>query len=217
MRVQEGRPGPGKREEFQEGFFEQLVVRWEALQHQPQALLIEDSPWAYLCRHAVHVPADVRMRCQGKLAPLRVPDFTLVFFSSGVEIGRRTPHRHSQPATHSPFALRQMQQLQLHPAPTFHVDATPSIPALTKRVHTLLSSRAFHVQAGNFEGMNYLEKLGSVLQPQEAEALAKKLCLQKYSTKGEGLNRLHRLAEVVNFHPDIVNKKLTREQQGLYF
>ena len=41
--------------------------------------------------------------------------------------------------------------------------------------------------------------------------------MKKYSTTGEGLNRLHRLAEVVNFHPDIVNKKLTREEQGLYF
>ena len=65
--------------------------------------------------------------------------------------------------------------------------------------------------------MNYLEKLGNVLQPTEAQQFAKRLHLQQYSITGEGLNRLHRLAEVVNFHPDIVNKKLTREEQGLYF
>ena len=82
------------------------MERWEALQNEPQALLIEDSPWGYLCRHSVHVPAYVRMRCQGKLAPLRVPDFTVVFFSSGVEIGRRTPHKHSAPITYAPTALR---------------------------------------------------------------------------------------------------------------
>ena len=65
--------------------------------------------------------------------------------------------------------------------------------------------------------MNYLEKLGNKLQPLEAEALAKKLNLKQYSITGDGLNRLHRLAEVVNFHPDIVNKKLTAAEQGLYF
>ena len=58
--------------------------------------------------------------------------------------------------------------------------------------------------------MSYLEKLGNKLMPQEAEQMARKLCLQQYSTTGEGLNRLHRLAEVVAFHPDIVNQKLTR-------
>ncbi len=71
-----------------------------------------------------------------------------------------------------------MQQLQLHPAPVFHVDATPTLLAVTKRVHALLSRRAFHVQAGNFEGMNYLENFGKGLKEKEAEQFAQQLCLK---------------------------------------
>jgi hypothetical protein len=59
----------------------------------------------------------------------------------------------------------------LHPNPNFHVDATPNPEALAKRVHALLSKRAFHVQAGNFEGMNFLEKLGPSLTEAQGNAL----------------------------------------------
>lgn len=52
-----------------------------------------------------------------------------------------------------------MQQLQLHPASTFHVDATGAPHTLCKRLHSLLSKRAFHVDAGNFEGMNFLDNV----------------------------------------------------------
>ena len=97
------------------------------------------------------------------------------------------------------------------------MDATPPPVALVKRVHALLSKRAFHVQAGNFEGMSYLEKLGAAISPKEGEHFAQQLCLQSYSTTGRGLQKLHRLAEVINFHSEIVNTKLDKEVKGLYY
>ena len=205
-----------KRSEFQEEFFKALLERWLHLEVQPQALLIEDSPWAYLCRHAVHVPADVRQRCHLAMTHLRHPDFTIVLGSSGVEVGRRHPAHHLAPEAHSPAALRQMQQLQFHPSPAFHVDATPPPVALVKRVHALLSKRAFRVQAANFEGMSYLEKLGAVMQPSEGAHFAKQVCLQRFCSSGLGLQKLHRLGEIINFHPEIVNTGLASHIKGLY-
>ena len=67
------------------------------------------------------------------------------------------------------------------------------------------------MQAANFEGMHYLEKLGGGLQPFEGENLAKQLCLQRYSCTGRGLQQLHRLAEIINFHKEIVNTGLAKD------
>jgi ubiquitin len=110
-----------------------------------------------------------------------------------------------------------MQQLQFHPSPVFHVDATPPPVALVRRVHALLSKRAFHVQAGNFEGMSYLDKLGATLTKEEGEHFATSLCLKEYKSSGDGLRKLHRLAEIINFHKEIVNTKLSRQAKGLYY
>jgi hypothetical protein len=41
--------------------------------------------------------------------------------------------------------------------------------------------------------------------------------LRQYSSTGEGLKKLHRLAEIINFHKDIVNMKLSRKVRGLYY
>jgi hypothetical protein len=170
--VQHDRPSAKKRDTFQEEYFNHLVTCWERHCKDQRALIVEDSPWAYLCRHAVHVAANVRERCQAILAPLKLPEFTIVMTTSGIEVGRRHPGFMGKEMEYSPIALRQMQQLQLHPSPTFHVDASPSPEALTRRVHALLSKRAFHVQAGNFEGMNFLEKLGPQLSVAQGNALA---------------------------------------------
>lgn len=105
----------------------------------------------------------------------------------------------------------------MHPSPTFHVDATPPPEALKKRVHALLSKRAFHVQAGNFEGMNFKEHLGPSLSEAEGNAIGQALRLINWTVNKEGLRRLHRLAEILNFHPEIVNNKLDPPTKGLYF
>jgi hypothetical protein len=65
------------------------------------------------------------------------------------------------------------------------------------------------VQTGNFEGMNFKEKIGPQMQESAAKAFAKKLQLKAYSTEPEGLQRLHRLAEIIDFNPKIVNPELS--------
>jgi len=113
--------------------------------------------------------------------------------------------------------LRQMQQLQLHPSATFHVDATPAPEQLCRRVHSLLSKRAFHVDTGNFEGMNFAGGQSPLLAATEGNAFAQKLKLQHYSLDASGLKRLHRMKTIIDFHPTIVNSTLTPADQSHYF
>jgi hypothetical protein len=102
-----------------------------------------------------------------------------------------------------------MQQLQLHPSATFHVDATAAPHQLCKRVHSLLSKRAFHVDVGNFEGMNFSDGKAPQLTKEKGAALARALLLHTYSLDATGLRRLHRLKEIMDFHPTIVNPALS--------
>ena len=85
-----------------------------------------------------------------------------------------------------------MQQLQLHPSATFHVDATVAPHQLCKHVPNLLSKRAFYVDAGNFEGMNFSDGMAPSLTVKEGAALATKLLLRDFSLDVTGLQRLHR-------------------------
>jgi hypothetical protein len=102
-----------------------------------------------------------------------------------------------------------MQQLQLHPSATYHVDATAVPHQLYKRVHGLLSKRAFHVDAGNFEGMNFADTTAPSLTVEKGAALAKELHLHDFLLDAPGLQRLHRLQEIIDFHPTIVNPELS--------
>lgn len=63
VKTQERRPQAKKRTEFQFEYFLQLVELWKEATADTRALIIEDSPWAYLCRHAVHVAAEDRAKC----------------------------------------------------------------------------------------------------------------------------------------------------------
>lgn len=71
-------------------------------------MIIEDSPWAYLCRHAVHIAPDLRALCQTELAQLKLPEFTIILGTSGIEVGRRHPNFKNNPMEWSTRALRQM-------------------------------------------------------------------------------------------------------------
>ena len=102
-----------------------------------------------------------------------------------------------------------MQQLQLHPSATVHVDATATPHQLCKRVHNLLLKQAFHVDAGNFEGIKFSGRMAPSLMAKEGAALANKLLLLKFSLDATGLQRLHRLQEIIDFHPTIVNPELS--------
>jgi hypothetical protein len=73
------------------------------------------------------------------------------------------------------------------------------------------------VQAGNFEGMNFLDKKTPTLSEAEGNALGQSLRLRKWSVDKKGLECLHRLAEVIEFNPEIVNSKLKPEERGLYY
>lgn len=41
--------------------------------------------------------------------------------------------------------------------------------------------------------------------------------MSKWDVDSEGLKKLHRLAEIVNFNPEIVNSKIEPAHRGLYF
>ena len=97
------------------------------------------------------------------------------------------------------------------------MDATASPHHLCKRVHTLLSKRAFHVDAGNFEGMNFSDGLAPKMSAEEGNALAKHLLLREFSLDATGLQRLHRLKEILDFHPTIVNPELSSRDKSYYY
>jgi hypothetical protein len=76
-------------------------------------------------------------------------------------------------------------------------------------VHSLLSKRAFHVDVGNFEGMNFSDGEAPQLTIANGTALARELLLSNYSLDATGLQKLHRLKEIMDFHPTIVNPALS--------
>lgn len=84
-------------------------------------------------------------------------------------------------------------------------------------MHSLLSKRAFHVDAGNFEGMNFRDNLAPQLSASEGASFASKLRLKEYSLDTTGLKRLHRLKEIIDFHPTIVNPELSPEDKSHYY
>lgn len=64
--------------------------------------------------------------------------------------------------------------------------------------------------------MNFLDKMAPDLSIAEGNAVAQALRLTDWSVDAAGLKKLHRLAEVINFNPEIVNTKLEHRAQGLY-
>jgi hypothetical protein len=72
------KPAPAQRQEFSQPHFDEQVQRWRKISEQDEALLVEDSPWAYFQRHVQHLPADVRNAAQATLATLTLPHLTIV-------------------------------------------------------------------------------------------------------------------------------------------
>ncbi len=106
------KPEVGARAEFSKTHFQQQVQHWTEISNAGEAVIIEDSPWAYFQRHIQHLPADVRSNCQSELARLTLPHLTLVLHTSGVTVGRRHPTARGKPEEYSSLALQQMQALQ---------------------------------------------------------------------------------------------------------
>lgn len=65
--------------------------------------------------------------------------------------------------------------------------------------------------------MNFRDSMAPKLAPDEGAALATKLRLRQYSLDAPGLSRLHRLKEIIDFHPSIVNQELSPEDQSYYY
>lgn len=193
------------------------MERWRDLCKLDEALLVEDSPWAYFQRHVQHLPAATRSQCQAELATLTLPHLTLVLHTSGVAVGRRHPTAHERPEEYSPVALQQMQALQHLQAPTFHVDATPKPPELAKRVKRLLGSKVFRVLTTTMEGMEHLLPGKEQLSREAAEQLARKLQLRAYQLDEAGVARLSRVAAVLKENPDIVNTQLAMSDARHYY
>jgi hypothetical protein len=51
----------------------------------------------------------------------------------------------------------------------------------------------------------------------EGNAFAKHLLLREFSLDANGLQRLHRLKEIVDFHPTIVNPELSSQDKSYYY
>jgi hypothetical protein len=90
------------------------------------------------------------------------------------------------------------------------VDATGSPAQLSKRVHALLSKRAFHVDVGHFEGMSFPNSHSPKMTSSEGADFAASLLLRDFALDPPGLTKLQRLKEIIAFHPTIVNPTLTK-------
>ena len=84
-------------------------------------------------------------------------------------------------------------------------------------MHNLLSKRAFHVDAGNFEEMNFSDGMAPQLTAAAGASMAKELLLREFSLDTQGLQRLHRLQEIIDFHPTIVNPALSAQDKSHYY
>lgn len=150
------KPPSHARASFAPTYFHDLVAAWQALPRAGQAILVEDSPWAYLAKHGASLAPEDRHARYAQLAPLTLPDLTLVFHTSGRQVGLRHPHHHSNPDEHSPAACDQMRALDFLPTPTRHFDATPSPAAICTRVRAVLETRVFDVAQTAFDGLDHL-------------------------------------------------------------
>jgi hypothetical protein len=221
------KPAAADRLTFSQVHFDAQVDRWRKLSELEEALLVEDSPWAYYQRHVHHLPADVRNACQTTLSTLTLPDVTLALHTSGVTVGRRHPLWQGSPELYSPYALQQMMQLQHLHAPTFYVDATTSPQGLSKRVLAMLTTKIFKVAEANtackavestrLEGMDHLLGGTDALTAAQGKELAQRLELATYTLDDEGMRRLARLAAVLKENPEIVNPSLVSADAALYY
>ena len=183
---------------------------------------MEDTPWAYLARHSVHVEPSVRQQAHRLLAPLALPAYHIVLHTTGVTVGRRHPTQHTSPEQYSPHALRQMGLLAHLPSPLFHVDATAAPDVVCTKVQGVLTRKIFrvqHLQAEKAE-VQGMEHVSGVLQPTpgECKQLAQQLHLTKFdTTTPQGLQRLARLATIYQQNPAIVNTELDAKTRGMYF
>ncbi len=150
------KPPPAERATFSMEFFEKLVNRWARLATLPGVLLVEESPWTYLAKHAIYLEAPTRAACNAALAPLVLPTLTISLHSSGRAVGRRHPIHHHEPDVFAQPALKQMVQLQLLPHACYHVDATVAPVPLSERVLSLLKSKVFKVLEANVDGLDHI-------------------------------------------------------------
>ncbi len=110
-----------------------------------------------------------------------------------------------------------MQQLQLLPDPTYHIDATPTPSMILLRVRRLLTSRVFQVNSAAFDGMDHLVGTPPALEAEAATKLARELRLSNFSLDSEGRQRLARLAKIMEVNPQLVNAALPTEVRALYY
>ncbi len=99
------KPPPAERATFSSAHFEALTDRWAKLAAQPGVLIVEESPWSYLAKHAIHLDAPTRATCNSALAPLVLPTLTISLHSSGRDVGRRHPTLHHDPDQHARTAI----------------------------------------------------------------------------------------------------------------
>lgn len=65
--------------------------------------------------------------------------------------------------------------------------------------------------------MNFRDNIAPQLSTTEGNAFAKSLPLRHFTLDASGLQKLHRLKEIVEFHPNIVNPELSPEDKSYYY
>ena len=140
-----------------------------------------------MAKHAAQLDPNTRHQHYSTLAPLTLPDLTLVFHTSGRSIGLRHPHHHDTPEAYSQTACDQMRALEFLPTPLRHFDATPSPAVICTRVKHVLHTKVFEVASTAFDGLEFLCSTPQVMTPSQATTLAAALPLPTYATTPEGL------------------------------
>ena len=208
------KPPPTAHGTFDASYFDALVAAWHALPTGGPALLLEDSPWAYLTRMAALITPDHRATLRNSLTALRLPTLTFVLHTSSWQVGLRQSGQ--PPDEYAHVALQQMQALALHMDPCFHLGATPPVPLVVDHVERLLAARVFHVQTA-FDGLEHLASPAAPLGPSEARSFAAGLALTRCTFEGARLACLERLARICKLNPAIVNPGLAARHRGVYY
>lgn len=96
------KPTAARRDAWHASYFEALVDAWVNLPMGGPATFTDDSPWAYLTKHACHLTPAERSTCHTTLAPLALPNLTIALHTSGRAVGLRNPHYRHAPDEYSP-------------------------------------------------------------------------------------------------------------------
>ena len=99
-------------------WFESLVAAWERFCDMEGTVITDVLPWVYFYKHMLNIAPELRTVYTARLAPLHLPDVTVLLTATGREVARRqgVVVREELDAA-ACVALTQMRELTLVPGP----------------------------------------------------------------------------------------------------